>query len=355
MLRETDPDVEAVARRTRDRLDPAGGVMVAVTWIDHGDAAGRLLVAVHHLVVDGVSWRVLVPELVAAYTQCSTGGPVSLGPVPPGFGAWARELVTLDRSAELDRWREVAGSVAGQPFRRQVDPAVDRDAHAVQYRVAIESDAARALLGPVPARSGVAVDDLLLGALGAALPAPTLVDLEGHGREEQAVPGADLTGSVGWFTAVHPVVVGGTGSTTEQARSLTRQRASMPDGGLGYGLLRYLAGEELPGAAIEFNYLGRYRSFDFEGWGMAPESAEVGPGEQMPAAYGLIVNVTTVDGPDGPRLLATWVYQPGVVDADAVAALADRWATELTELAATASDTASNPDAGSEPDAAGGI
>ncbi|WP_439108940.1 amino acid adenylation domain-containing protein [Gordonia desulfuricans] len=355
VLRETDPDVEAVARRTRDRLDPAGGVMVAVTWIDHDDAAGRLLVAVHHLVVDGVSWRVLVPELVAAYTQCSTGGPVSLGPVPPGFGAWARELVTLDRSAELDRWREVAGSVAGQPFRRPVDPAVDRDAHAGQYRVAIESDAARALLGPVPARSGVAVDDLLLGALGAALPAPTLVDLEGHGREEQAVPGADLTGSVGWFTAVHPVVVGGTGSTTEQARSLTRQRASMPDGGLGYGLLRYLAGEELPGAAIEFNYLGRYRSFDFEGWGMAPESAEVGPGEQMPAAYGLIVNVTTVDGPDGPRLLATWVYQPGVVDADAVAALADRWATELTELAATASDTASNPDAGSEPDAAGGI
>jgi amino acid adenylation domain-containing protein/non-ribosomal peptide synthase protein (TIGR01720 family) len=330
--------VEDIARRTRDRLNPVAGAMLSASWIDRGDEPGRLLLAIHHLVVDGVSWRVLVPEVVAAYSQIVAGDAVSLGPLPPGFGSWARELVTLDRSEELPMWRNLTDSVAASPFSRPIDPRTDREADAGRYRVTVDTDVARDLLGPVPARLGVGVDELLLGALGAVLAQPTLIDLEGHGREEQAVPGADLTGGVGWFTAVHPVVVGSAGTVAEEARALNDQRATIPDGGLGHGLLRHVAGASLPGAAIEFNYLGRYRSFEFDGWGMAPESADVGPGERMPASYGLIVNVTTLDGPDGPRLVATWVWQPGVVDEDTVTSWADRWVAELT--AATAASGA---------------
>ena len=121
------------------------------------------------------------------------------------------------------------------------------------------------------------------------------------------------------------------------------QRATIPDGGVGYGLLRYgsASGDEssgrevidLPSAAIEFNYVGRYRDFAFDGWSMAPESVDIGPDDEMPAGYGLIVDVATVDGPDGPRLSATWNYQPGMIDAHAIARLAERWLAALAGLA----------------------
>ena len=198
------------------------------------------------------------------------------------------------------------------------------------------------------ARLGVGVDDVLLGAFGAAVGTPTIVDSEGHGRVEHLVTGADLTGTVGWFTAVHPIRIGDTDDPLEQARRLAAQRAAIPDEGVGYGLLRYgsdlgdgavrRAQTDLPTAAIEFNYVGRYREFAFDGWAMAPESVDIGPDDAMPAGYGLIVDVATVDGTDGPRLSATWTYQPGMIDAHAVTALADRWLAALVNLAEVTTD-----------------
>ena len=343
----SEGDLIELARTVRARLDPVAGRMVAAAWSDRGDEPGRLLVAIHHLVVDGVSWRVLVPELIAAYTQLTEGvapEDISLAQVSTDFGAWARELAVLDRSGEADLWRQIATDVDPLAvFSRPLDPARDRQGTVLRHRVEVDTDVAREILGPVGARLGVGVDEVLLGAFGAAISTPTLVDSEGHGRVEHLVPGADLTGAVGWFTAVHPIRVGGTDDAATQARSLAAQRATIPDGGVGYGLLRYgSAGEDgstaravtdLPSAAIEFNYVGRYRDFAFDGWSMAPESVDIGPDDEMSAGYGLIVDVATVDGPDGPRLSATWSYQPGMIDAHAIARLAERWLAALAELA----------------------
>ena len=343
----SEGDLIELARTVRARLDPVAGRMVAAAWSDRGDEPGRLLVAIHHLVVDGVSWRVLVPELIAAYTQLTAGvapEDISLAQVSTDFGAWARELAELDRSGETDLWRQIAADVDPLAvFSRALDPTRDRQGTVLRHRVDVDTDVAREILGPVGARLGVGVDEVLLGAFGAAISTPTLVDSEGHGRVEHLVPGADLTGTVGWFTAVHPIRVGGTDDAATQARDLAAQRATIPDGGVGYGLLRYgsASGDEssgreiidLPSAAIEFNYVGRYRDFAFDGWSMAPESVDIGPDDEMPAGYGLIVDVATVDGPDGPRLSATWNYQPGMIDAHAIARLAERWLAALAELA----------------------
>ncbi|MDL9946104.1 amino acid adenylation domain-containing protein [Gordonia sp. ABSL11-1] len=352
LIRETDDDIAAVARRARARLDPEAGVMASAVWVDRGpDVPGRLLLAVHHLVVDGVSWRTLVPELVAIYTQLHDGTEqVSLPAAPTAFASWARALVSLDRSAELPMWENLlGGSVpsADALFMRTLDPSIDLQGTARRHRVEIDVEIAESLLGPVPSVLGAAVDDVLLGAFGVAIGVPTLVDLEGHGREEHLVPGADLNGTVGWFTAVHPVRVGGGGSPREQVRALTAQRAGLPDGGIGYGILRYLDRQDLPGAAIEFNYLGRYRSFGFGDWGMAPESAEIGPDDAMPAGHGLVVDVTTLDGPDGTRMQANWTYQPGLIAREAVVALADRWVAVLRDLTAGGAD-GSEQSAGAE-------
>lgn len=335
LVRETDRDIEAVARRARARLDPQAGVMLSAVWVDLGDEPGRLLLVIHHLVVDGVSWRSLVPELLAIYTQLGEGvAEPALPPAPTAFAAWAGELVDLDRSGELRLWHDVV-DVDGpsRVFTRPLDPTIDRQGAARRHRVDIDPALAARLLSDVPAVLGAGVDDVLLGAFGHAVGAPTLVDLEGHGREEHLVPGADLNGTVGWFTAVHPVRVGGDGTAAEQIRRLASQRADLPDGGIGYGLLRYLDGYELPGAAIEFNYLGRYRSFEFGDWGMAPETAEIGPDDAMPAGYGLIIDVTTLDGPEGTRMQATWTYQPGMADPTVIEDLARAWVATLHAVA----------------------
>ncbi|MFW0790737.1 amino acid adenylation domain-containing protein [Gordonia sp. CPCC 205333] len=333
---ETDRDIHAVALRARARLDPLTGAMVSASLIDFGDEPGRLLLQIHHLVVDGVSWRTVVPEFIAVYTQLADGrspDSVSLAAAPTDYGAFVRELVNEDRSAELSQWHETVSSAnAHALFTDELDSRRDIQGSARVHHVQVDAAVAQQILGPIPAQLGVAVDDVLLGAFGTAARTPTLVDLEGHGRIEELVPGADLSGTVGWFTAVHPVAVGGSATPGEQARQVAERRAGFADDGIGYGLLRYLGGQQLPSAAIEFNYLGRYRSFGFDDWGMAPESADVGPGEKMPAGYGLIVDITTLDGPDGTSLRATWTYQPRLIDADTVVGLADRWLDALTEV-----------------------
>ena len=333
-----DTETLDVAARTRSRLDPQRGAMVAATLLDRGTEPGRLLVAIHHLVVDGVSWRILVPELIAAYTQIADGvapQQVSLAASTSDFGAWARRLVATSRRDEEALWHHVIGDEAAalSLLHGPLDPRRDRQGTARSHRVAVPAAATDRLLGPTPAALGVAVDDVLLGAFGVAAGRATLVDLEGHGRAEELVPGADLGGTIGWFTAVHPIRVGEQDTVSEAARALAAERAEIPDGGIGYGMMRYLDDVELPAAAIEFNYLGRYRAFEAGGWAMARESADVGPDDDMPAGHALVIDVAAIDTEEGTRLQATWTYQPGVIDEADVVALADRWVTALTAAA----------------------
>ncbi|MDL9935870.1 amino acid adenylation domain-containing protein [Gordonia sp. ABSL1-1] len=344
--------VLAVAERARGRLDPLAGAMMSATWIPLGDKPGRFLLQVHHLVVDGVSWRTLIPELLSCYAQLNAaprdarGVPdasvVDLPAISSPYAVWVDAVLADDRRGEESQWRSLLAT-AGAPNALFDRPLGDHtQGQARRHVVDIDADIVDDLLGAVPAALGASVDDVLLGAFGAAAQTATLVDLEGHGRAEHLRPGIDLTGTVGWFTAVHPVPVGGTASAREQVRMLSAVRADLPDDGFGYGLLRYGTDRHepvaLPSAAIEFNYLGRYRAIEMGDWAMASESVEIGPDAQMPAAYGLVVDVTTLDAGDsastGPasRMRAVWTYQPGVLDTARVEELATRWLAALREL-----------------------
>ena len=141
----------------RARLDPAAGVMVQVVWFDPADAgeAGRLLVVVHHLVVDGVSWRVLVPDLAAGWARVAAGGEAGLAPVGTSMRRWARGLVeaarTPERVAELELWRDMA--IGPDPVLgvRPVDPAVDGPASVHSVRVEVSAAVTEAVLTTRPA------------------------------------------------------------------------------------------------------------------------------------------------------------------------------------------------------------
>ncbi|OLF14223.1 hypothetical protein BLA60_03540 [Actinophytocola xinjiangensis] len=317
----------------RDRLDPRAGRMLRAVWFDHGPGVeSELLVLVHHLVMDGVSWRVLLPDLEAAYAGRD------LRPVRTSLRTWATGLVAVDKENEAAYWRGV------------LDPPpapLGGGTHATVRRLRVTAPA-EPLLTTVPGTLRAEIDEVLLTGLALAArdwsgEDDLLVDLEGHGRAQDLVPGADLSRTIGWFTSVHPVRLRTTGIGVARAeadparaedvlRLVKDHLRRVPDHGIGYGLLH----DRSP-AQIAFNYLGRLGG-----------GADAGPWQPVDGGLGgtvdehrrvdhpLVVDAVTVDGE-----LRVDLAHTGVGEASA-RRLADLFVRGLAAVVAAAA----RPDAG---------
>ncbi|MBF6303155.1 hypothetical protein IU459_37545, partial [Nocardia amamiensis] len=157
-----------------DRLDPAAGVVIRFVWLEPSaaDRAGRLIVVAHHLVVDGVSWRILVPDFVTAWGQRSAGRTPELVAPATSMRAWAygleREAASPERVAELDYWRSVTGTPDPLLTERPMDPEVDTSGVIEKLPVEVSAEVTKALLTTVPALFHGGVNDGLLTALALA-------------------------------------------------------------------------------------------------------------------------------------------------------------------------------------------
>ncbi|MDA5280825.1 non-ribosomal peptide synthetase [Streptomyces sp. Isolate_45] len=381
VLRAAPGDDDAAAAHVRaamERLAPAEGRMVQAVWFDAGpDTEGRLALVVHHLAVDGVSWRILLPDLGAAFSALLAGAPVRLDPVGTSFRRWSRELTKEARSearaGELDLWRSVLSTDDPLLAGRRTDPARDVVGVARQLSVTLPAAVTESLLGRVPTLFRAGPDEAMLTALALAVArwrrergrgdgSAVLVGLEGHGREEIA-DGLDLSRTVGWFTSLHPVAVDpGTAPQDEPwsggpalgaaLKAVKEQLRAVPDKGIGYGLLRHLnplTGPELAGyeePQIGFNYLGRLGRADADDVARA-DTVRVrdltGAADgAMPLAYTLELNAAAVEHPDGQRLVASWTWSGELLAEAEVREIAGLWFEALEALAAHAA----RPDAG---------
>ena len=200
----------------RSRLNPAAGAMLSALWVAD---TGQLVLIIHHLAVDGVSWRILLDDLNTAWAQHRGGQPVVLPAPGTSFARWASLLAEHARRPEVvdqaDAWKQVSTVSAALPAVR---PAVDTYVTAGQLSVSLDVETTRMLLGEVPAAFHAGVHDILLIAFGLAVAeflgngsAPIGIDVEGHGRHEELAPDIDLSRTVGWFTTKYPVslAVGG--------------------------------------------------------------------------------------------------------------------------------------------------
>ncbi|POM23361.1 Dimodular nonribosomal peptide synthase [Actinomadura rubteroloni] len=365
-------DESLAARRA---LDPANGSNARLVWFDAGPvASGRLLLTLHHLVVDGVSWRILLPDLVAAWAGSE------LEPVPTSFRRWAQRLTAAAtdpaRAAELPLWAEIEAAPDPLLAARPLDPARDTFATARHLTVELPADVTGPLLTDVPAAFHGRANDVLLTALALAVAAwrrdrgtgddtPVLLDLEGHGREE-IVPGADLSRTAGWFTSIFPVRVdAGTVAWDEVAaggpavgtalKRVKEQLREIPDNGIGHGLLRHLgpagAGLGARTPQLAFNYLGRAAAADGGDWSPAAESGALAGGQDdaLALVHAIEVNAHTRDLPGGPELTATWTYAGELFAEADVAALAARWTGALRGLVAHVAGAADGPVGGFTP------
>jgi amino acid adenylation domain-containing protein/non-ribosomal peptide synthase protein (TIGR01720 family)/FkbM family methyltransferase len=232
-----------------------------------------LLLVVHHLIVDGVAWRVLLEDLQTACLQVTRGEAVRLPAKTTSFKAWAEKLSRHARAggfaAELAYWLSVDAPQARLP----VDDPMGGDSVASTRTLhrAFGAEETRLLLQEVPAVYGTEINEVLLAALARAFFDWTgelrlFVDLEGHGREE-VVEDVDLTRTLGWFTTHFPVLltVAAEGGPGDDLKAVKETLRKVPGRGIGYGALRYLAGDAATAAAlrakarpqVKFNYLGQ--------------------------------------------------------------------------------------------------
>jgi amino acid adenylation domain-containing protein/non-ribosomal peptide synthase protein (TIGR01720 family) len=341
-----------------------GGLARAVLF-RQGAGGERLLLAVHHLVVDGVSWRILLEDLETACRQLVKEEAPQLGPASASYRRWAEGLTAHAAAGgcaeELPYWRGLAGAAASLP----VDPLDPRRGGANLWRsreavrMTVDSRATAELLRGA-ARHRVEVPELLLAALARTLgrwsgATDLLVDLEGHGREDELAPGIDLARTVGWFTALYPVRLGA--GSSEPSATLAEVRArlrAVPRRGVGFGLLRHLSPdpevrrelEALPRAEVSFNYLGRFDSLlaDDALFGLAPEPAGAPADARSEHPHALTVSARVALG----ELHLEWGFSGDLHRRETIEGLAERCLAELATLAAIAAIAEAGAEAAGE-------
>jgi amino acid adenylation domain-containing protein/non-ribosomal peptide synthase protein (TIGR01720 family) len=351
------------------RLAPQAGMMIQLTWLDRGlTQPGRLVVVIHHLAVDGVSLRILLEDFATGAAQLAAGRAPTLEPCPTSFRRWAQVLAAAAqdsaRVSELAMWTAMLGRADSLLGDHALDPGRDTVGTCKEMRLTLPART-EPLLTSVPAMFHAGVQDVLLCGLALAVTAwrrqrgvddgqgCVLVDLEGHGRQGQVVEGIDLSRTVGWFTTVFPVrldlgridvdeALAGGPAAGQALKRVKEQLRSVPDQGLGFGLLRYLNPETgplltgLPGPQIAFNYLGRFAAPEATDWAVVPDSGMLlggGVDAALPASHVLDVNAWTEDGPSGPQLHVSWQWPTGLLAEDAVRELAQGWLRALDALA----------------------
>ncbi|MFD6285592.1 non-ribosomal peptide synthase/polyketide synthase [Streptomyces sp. NPDC060205] len=343
-----DPELEAQVQRAADAaqaaLDPTEGRVVRVLLFDRGpERPAHLLFTVHHLAVDGVSWRILLGDLEAAHRAAGAGRPVELAPAGTSYGRWAQRLEEYTRSGALDadlaHWTRTAAAPADLPAGR---PGPNTHGTAATLTVTLAQEETEALLRRVPEVYRTQVNDVLLSALGRTLARwcgrdTVLVGVEGHGRED-LFDDVDLSRTVGWFTAEFPLALTVAPDAEWRAtlRSVKEQLRAVPLHGLSHGALRHLLPDsplaDVPHPRVGFNYHGRWDAGSgtedglYGAAALPPAGRDADPDETRP----YLLDIT--GAVQGGRLELGWTYPAAVYDESTVRHLAEQMREALRDI-----------------------
>ena len=339
----------------------SGPVVRAVHFSGGAERGGRLFIAVHHLAVDGVSWRVLLEELAEVVETILAGREVSFPAATTPWSRWALALVDVADQAkrELKYWR-------GLPWRRVLPLPVSSngsnlvaDARSIDRE--LDATETTQLLTGLAEAYRARVDEALLAALARAyarwLPEAhggkpvILIDVEGHGREvERTGVALDLTRTLGWFTSIYPIALEIRDDAEDVGATLLRVKETVrgvPGAGLGWGLLRYVCGgaglaevKAWPRAEVSVNYLGRFDNIVGEGGPFGPATESAGPTQMSRQRRSHLLTVNGLVA--GGRLRVMWTYGGAVHKQADIERLVDLHLEELRAI----SEHCDSPEAG---------
>ncbi|MEO1431045.1 MAG: amino acid adenylation domain-containing protein [Cyanobacteria bacterium J06633_8] len=312
----------------------------------------RLLIIIHHLVIDSVSWRILLTDLATAYKQIETSQNIELSPKTTSFKSWANKLINYSRSQtvldELNYWLSNINSnnyqIVSLPIDYSSDLIQNTVASTAEVNTILDVEQTKALLEEVPKAYKTQINDILLTALLQTFnqwtTTPTLlVDLEGHGRED-LFSDVDLSRTIGWFTTIFPVLLKLDDNRNLEAiiKSVKEQLRQIPNRGFCYGLLRYLTKnkeittrlENQPQAQIKFNYLGQldFTPTDSLILGLAKESTGNNNSPQGNRQYLIEINSWISEN----KLQITWNYSRNIHNQTTIENLAKTYISNLQNL-----------------------
>ncbi|WP_331831757.1 amino acid adenylation domain-containing protein [Pseudomonas sp. LH21] len=339
-------ELPALAEQAQRSLDLAKGPLLRALLVDLPEGQQRLLLVIHHLVVDGVSWRVLLEDLQLAYTALAAGKPLTLAAKSSSLKAWAERLGAYARSPELlaeaDYWLDGLAA-AGDELPRDNPSGAQTNRHVAHASSRLDPALTRKLLQVAPAAYRTQVNDLLLAALARVLcdwteEESVLIQLEGHGRED-LFPELDLSRTLGWFSSLFPVRLTPAHGLGAGLCAIKEQLRAVPNKGIGYGVLRYLGEPDLrerlavlPQPRVTFNYLGQFDgSFaEAEGALFTPASEGSGATQDLDSPLGNWLGITgqVYQG----ELELDWSFSREVFRPETIEALARRYEQVLAEL-----------------------
>jgi len=343
--------IESTAAELQTSLNIEDGPILRMAWFQLGfdGQPNRLFWVIHHLAVDGVSWRILLEDFITAYQQLTQSEKIVLPPKTTSFQQWAKRLteyaISDTLNAELDYWL----TYACEPVKPllvdySLESAANTVANVAQVNVSLNVEQTRALLSEVPKAYRTQINDVLLTALLQSFAGWTgekslLIDLEGHGREE-LFEDIDLSRTVGWFTSLFPVLLDLrtiANDTGAALKAIKEQLRRIPHHGIGYGLLKYLNPEAasqlqaLPQAQVSFNYLGQFHQFSKEPLlGLAPEESGALHSTANPRSHLLEINGLISEG----QLHFSWDYNENYHRRSTIERLAQDFITALQVLIA---------------------
>ena len=335
--------LEKHAGEIQASLNLSSGPLIRGVYFEFGSSeADRLLIVIHHLVIDGVSWRILLSDLQTAYEQ------ENLPAKTASFQQWAERLVTEagseQRGKELAYWRSI---------ERRVPLSLPRDyAGGINTRLStqmvnrqLSKEETHSLLHEIPRSLQVQIHEVLLTALLEAIGGWTgeyrmLIAMEGHGRED--LDGVDVSRTIGWFTTLYPVLLEADRHVSLQQRlkAVSKQLRSVPERGLGYGVSRYLTEDPVIAESLRrsgtpeliFNYLGQFDQSFSAGQMFHLASESQGPSQSLQGMRTHVLEMTS--GISHDSLNIGWHYSQNIHDAPTIEKLADTVLDALRRIAA---------------------
>jgi non-ribosomal peptide synthase protein (TIGR01720 family) len=273
---ERELAIESQAAELEASLNLFEGSLVRFAFFDLApQQTSYLLIIIHHLAVDSVSWQILLEDLQTAYQQISQGKAIHLPDNTTSYMQWVECLQEYAESSEMIPERDYWLQEMQKPFSRlPVDYSTGDNtaANADIVSVCLNKQETKALLEEIHKAYNTQINDVLLTALVQAFAKWTgerklRVDIRGNGREK-IFKDINLSRTVGLFTTYFPVILDTTESADQGDSLITIKEylRSIPNTGIGYGILQYLSSEQeiqsklqaFPQSEVSFNYLGQY-------------------------------------------------------------------------------------------------
>jgi non-ribosomal peptide synthase protein (TIGR01720 family) len=337
--------IETKATELQASLNLSNSKLVQVALFELGfQQNNRLLIIIHHLAVDGVSWRILLSDLQTAIEQIQQNQEIQLPAKTTSFKQWSEHLQeyanTKTLHSQLNFWcADFRKSVSSLPV--DYIGGLNTVSTSKTLSVLLNETETQALLQEVPTKYHTQINDVLLTALAKTFAEWTgektlLINLEGHGRED-IFTDVDLSRTVGWFTTIFPVLLNLENSATvgDALKTIKEQLRSIPNRGFDYGVLRYLCSTAqhlaaMPQAEVCFNYLGQFDQVLQESslFKLASESSGV-----ERSLLGSRRHLFDINGfVTGGCLKINWTYSTAIHKEETVLSIAQNFVQALQEI-----------------------